>query len=65
MTKMEILLKITPAVSIVRKLTPKMEEKHQNRQSLLGVIILAIKSVIYNIYILGIVLIDIFGIWNL
>ena len=26
MTKMEILLKITPAVSIVRKLTPKMEE---------------------------------------
>ena len=34
MTKMEILLKITPAVSIVRKLTPKMEEKRQNRQSL-------------------------------
>ena len=35
MTKMEILLKITPAVSIVRKLTPKMEEKHhQNRRSL-------------------------------
>ncbi len=33
MTKMEILLKITPAVSIVRKLTPKMEEKHQNRRS--------------------------------
>ena len=35
MTKMEILLKITPAVSIVRKLTPKMEEKRQNRGSLL------------------------------
>ena len=34
MTKMEILLKITPAVSIVRKLTPKMEEKRQNRGSL-------------------------------
>ena len=34
MTKMEILLKITPAVLIVRKLTLKMEEKHQNRRSL-------------------------------
>ena len=38
MTKMEILLKITPAVSIVRKMTPKMEEKRQNRQSLLSFI---------------------------
>ena len=40
MTKMEILLKITPAVSIVRKLTPKMEEKRQNRGSLLQYFIL-------------------------
>ena len=40
MTKMEILLKITPAVSIVRKMTPKMEEKRQNRQSLFGICIL-------------------------
>ena len=37
MTKMEILLKITPAVLIVRKLTLKMEEKRQNRGSLLDV----------------------------
>ena len=35
MTKMEILLKITPAVLIVRKLTPKTGGKRQNRQSLL------------------------------
>ena len=33
MTKMEILLKITPAVLIVRKLTPKTGGKRQNRQS--------------------------------
>ena len=35
MTKMEILLKITPAVLIVRKLTLKTGGKRQNRQSLL------------------------------
>ena len=38
MTKMEILLKITPAVSMVRKLTPKTGGKRQNRQSLLATI---------------------------
>ena len=39
MTKMEILLKITPAVLIVRKLTPKTGGKRQNRQSLYNSII--------------------------
>ena len=36
MTKMEILRKITPAVLIVRKLTPKTGGKRQNRGSLYG-----------------------------
>ena len=44
MTKMEILLKITPAVLIVRKLTLKMEEKRQNRQSLCSAMFLVQKG---------------------
>ena len=52
MTKMEILLKITPAVLIVRKLTPKTGGKRQNRGSLLDSLLLIIKKyiILYNIY---------------